>query len=149
MLRALTTALFLMSASLAIHALAAGQAGKEDKSERSASQTRVFELRTYTTNEGKLEALHKRFSEHTNRIFRKHGIEVVGYWTPQDEKDGKGDKLVYLLAFPSREAAKASWKAFGADPEWQKVFQESHQAGVIVKKVESVFLDPTDYSPIK
>src|SRR4051812_71868 len=62
--------------------------------EESASQ-RVFELRTYTTNEGKLEALHKRFREHTNRLFKKHGTEIVGYWTPQDAKDGKGDKLIY------------------------------------------------------
>ncbi|WP_422927197.1 NIPSNAP family protein [Singulisphaera sp. PoT] len=110
---------------------------------------RVFELRTYTTNEGKLEDLHKRFREHTNKLFVKHGMELVGYWTPQDEKDGKKDKLVYILAYPSREAAAASWKAFGSDPEWQKVREESHKNGVIVKHVDSVFLDPTDYSPIK
>ncbi len=93
--------------------------------------------------------MHKRFREHTNRIFKKHGIEIVGFWTPQDEKDGKGEKLVYLIAFPSREAAKKSWEEFRNDPEWQKVFAESHKDGVLVKKVDSVFLDPTDYSPIK
>ena len=84
-----------------------------------------------------------------NRIFKKHGIEIVGFWTPQDEKDGKGSKLVYLIAFPSREAAKKSWEEFRNDPEWQKVYAESHKNGVLVKKVDSVFLDPTDYSPIK
>jgi hypothetical protein len=114
-----------------------------------AAGNRVFELRTYVTNEGKMDDLHSRFRDHTCRLFQKHGIELVGFWTPQDEKDGKVDKLVYLVAFPSREAAKASWKAFSDDPEWKKVFAESHKNGVIVKKVESVFLDPTDYSPIK
>ena len=149
MIRTVLPALFLLTAALALPAFAADPAGKGDKSEPSSAGTRVFEMRTYTTNEGKMEALHKRFREHTNRLFQKHGMELVGYWTPQDEKDGKADKLVYLLAYPSRKAAEASWKAFRDDPEWQKVSQESHKDGVLVKKVESVFLDPTDYSPIK
>ncbi len=136
----------LLTFAMAVPALAA-----ENGQEKSASgdKPRVFELRTYYTNAGKLDPLHKRFREHTCDLFKKHGIELVGFWTPQDEKDGKGDKLVYLIAFPSREAAKASWKAFGADPEWKKVYAESHKNGVLVKKVDSVFLDPTDYSPIK
>ena len=111
------------------------------------SAGRVFELRTYTANPGRMEALHARFRDHTNRIFEKHGMTLVGYWTPQDEKDGKADKLIYMLSFPSREAAKASWAAFQADPEWQKVKEESHKDGVLVGKVESVYLTPTDYSP--
>lgn len=108
---------------------------------------RVFELRTYTANPGRMQALHTRFRDHTNRLFEKHGMTLVGYWTPQDEKDGKADKLIYMLSFPSRDAAKASWAAFQADPEWQKVKEESHKDGVIVGKVESVYLTPTDYSP--
>jgi hypothetical protein len=127
-------------------ALAAGQ-NASDKS--ASSDQRVFELRTYYANEGKLDDLHKRFREHTNRIFKKHGIEIIGFWTPQDEKDGKGGKLVYLIAFPSREAAKKAWSEFQSDPEWHRVRDESHKNGVLVKKVESVYLDPTDYSPIK
>lgn len=149
MIRTLMPALFLLSAALAVPAFSADPAGKDDKADPSAAGTRVFEMRTYTANEGKMEALHQRFREHTNRLFRKHGMEIVGYWTPQDEKDGKADTLVYLLAYPSRDAAKASWKAFGDDPEWQKAYKESHKDGVLVKKAESVFLDPTDYSPIK
>lgn len=117
--------------------------------QKSAGANRVFELRTYTTNEGKMPDLHKRFREVTNRMFQKHGMTIIGYWEPQDDKDGKGDKLVYLLAFPSRESAKASWKAFSDDPEWQAAYKKSHENGVLVKKVESVYLDPTDYSPIK
>lgn len=120
-----------------------------DKPAESTGKTRVFELRTYTTNEGKLPDLHKRFREHTCEFFKKHGMDLIGFWTPIDEKDGKANKLVYLLAFPSREAAKKSWDAFIADPEWQKVFKESHKNGVIVSKVESVYLEPTDYSAIR
>jgi hypothetical protein len=111
--------------------------------------TRVFELRTYYTNEGKLADLHRRFRDHTCELLKKHGAELIGFWTPQDEKDGKGSRLVYLVAFPSREAAKKTWEAFREDPEWKKVYAESHKNGVLVKKVESVYLDPTDYSAMK
>ena len=111
---------------------------------------RFFELRTYTTNEGQLDNLHKRFRDHTNRIFKKHGMELVGYWTPVDGPAAK-NTLTYMLAYPSREARDKSWKAFIKDPEWKKVFKQSHvdAGGKIVKKVESTFLSPTDYSPIK
>jgi hypothetical protein len=149
---------FLLSA-LSVPALAADPAAdkaakspsdKCDCGEGTAGQ-RVFELRTYYTNDGKLEALHKRFREHTNALFKKHGIEIVGFWTPQDKAGNpeNQNKLVYLIAFPSREAAKASWKAFQDDPVWQKAREESHKNGVLVKRVESIYLDPTDYSPIK
>ena len=115
----------------------------------STGKDRVFEMRTYYTHEGRLPALNKRFREHTCDLFKKHGMELVGFWTPIDEKDGKIVKLVYILAFPSREAAAASWKAFGSDPEWIKARDASEVDGKIVKKVESVFLNPTDYSAIK
>jgi hypothetical protein len=110
---------------------------------------RVFELRTYLTNEGKLDDLHKRFRDHTCALLKKHGAELIGFWTPLDEKDGKGGKLVYMVAFPSREAAKKTWEEFGKDPEWRKAYEESHKNGVLVKKVESVFLEPTDYSALQ
>ena len=113
------------------------------------SKERVFEMRTYYTHEGRLDALNKRFREHTCELFKKHGMELIGFWTPIEEKDGKNDKLVYILAYPSREAAAASWKAFQADPEWTKAREASEKDGKIVKKVESVFLNPTDYSSIK
>jgi len=135
MFRLLTTALILTG--LAFPALA------DDK------PPRVFELRTYHTNAGKLTDLHKRFRDHTCELLKKHGAELIGFWTPEDEKDGKGSKLVYLVAFPSREAAAATWKEFQDDPEWKRVREESHRNGVLVNKVESVYLDPTDYSPIK
>jgi uncharacterized protein (DUF1330 family) len=110
---------------------------------------RVFELRTYYLNEGKLGDLHKRFRDHTCQLLKKHGAELIGFWTPTDEKDGKGAKLIYLVAFPSREAAKKTWDAFGKDPEWQRVYAESHKNGKLVNHVDSVFLEPTDYSAMK
>ena len=109
---------------------------------------RVFELRTYTAPDGKLGELHARFRNHTMRIFEKHGMANVVYLSPQDAPASQ-NTLVYLLAHKSREAAKASWGAFAADPEWRKVSTESQVNGKIVAKVESVFLDPTDYSPMK
>src|SRR6266571_3776994 len=107
-------------------------------------ETRCYELRTYYAAPGKLEALNARFRNHTMRIFEKHGLANIGYWTPTENPD---NKLVYLLAFPSREAARQSWKEFGADPEWQKAAKESEADGKLVTKVESVFLNATDYSP--
>ena len=107
----------------------------------------MYELRTYHTFPGRLDALHKRFREHTIDIFKKHGMTSVGYWTPMDEKDGKGNTLVYLLSFPSREDAAKAWKAFGQDPEWKKAQAESERDGKIVESVESVFLEPTGFGP--
>jgi hypothetical protein len=113
-----------------------------------AQGARVFELRTYTAPEGKLAELHARFRNHTTRLFRKHGIENIIYFAPEDAPLSQ-NTLIYVVAHPSREAAKQNWAAFAKDPEWQKVAQESQVNGKIVAKVESVFLDATDYSPMK
>jgi NIPSNAP len=104
----------------------------------------VYELRTYYAAPGKLEDLNARFRNHTLKIFEKHGMTNVGYWMPLDNPD---HKLIYMLAFPSREAARKSWKEFGTDPEWQKAAKESEANGRLVTKVQSIFLSPTDYSP--
>jgi len=109
---------------------------------------RVFELRTYTAPDGKLGELNARFRNHTMRIFQKHGMTNVAYFTPQDAPLSQ-NTLVYLISHASREAAKESWSAFGKDPEWQKVAQESQVNGKIVASVVSQFLVPTDYSPMK
>jgi hypothetical protein len=113
-----------------------------------AESNRVFEIRTYTAPEGKLEALHARFRDHTLRLFAKHGITSIGYFRPQDAPLSQ-NTLIYVLAHPSREAAKKNWAEFSADPEWQKVSADSQVDGRIVTKVESVFADPADYSPMK
>jgi hypothetical protein len=113
-----------------------------------AQDGRVFELRTYTCNEGKLPDLLARFRNHTMKIFEKHGMTNVAYWVPQDAPL-HDTTLVYMISHPSREAAKKNWAAFGADPEWQKVQKDSEANGKIVNKVVSVFMDPTDFSPMK
>jgi hypothetical protein len=105
----------------------------------------VYELRTYTTAEGKLEALKARFRDHTIRIFNKYGMESVGYWVPEDPEKSK-NTLIYILKHPSREAADKAWTAFAADPEWQKVARES---GVGQVNVERVFMDPAEFSKLK
>jgi hypothetical protein len=113
-----------------------------------AQGARVFELRTYTSPDGKLDALQQRFRDHTRRIFDKHGMTSIGYWIPQDEPL-KSNTLIYILAHPSREAAKKNWAEFAADPEWKQVSADSQKDGPIVSKVVSVFMDPADYSAIK
>lgn len=109
---------------------------------------RVFELRTYTAPEGKLDELLARFRNHTLRIFEKHGMTNVGYWIPQDSTL-RDNTLIYLLAHPSREAADQAWRNFSADPEWQQVAEESQRDGRILTSVTRVWLDPTDFSPMR
>ncbi len=115
-----------------------------------AAADRVFELRTYTTPPGKLDALKARFRDHTIKIFEKHGMVSVGYWVPQDAPQ-KDNTLVYILAHPSREAAAKAWAAFGTDPDWVKAKAESEKDGRLTVQggVTSVFLDPADFSAIK
>lgn len=109
---------------------------------------RVFELRTYTAPDGKLADLHRRFRDHTLRIFARHGMTNVVYLSPQDAPLST-NTLIYLLAHQSREAAKQSWTAFSNDPEWKKVASESQVNGRILSSAQSIYLDPTDYSPMK
>jgi heme-degrading monooxygenase HmoA len=110
----------------------------------------VFELRTYTTNEGKLDALDKRFREHTDEIFQRHGLSSFEYWHPLDANQGAGHTLIYILVHDSREAATKNWAAFQADPEWIKVRNASEENGkLLVHTPASVFLAPTDFSALK
>jgi hypothetical protein len=112
------------------------------------SAAKVFEIRTHHTFPGRLDALHKRFREHTMKMFEKHGMSNVGYWVPQDSPAHEST-LVYVISHASRDAAKANWAAFNADPEWKKISEDSQKDGKIVERVESVFVDATDYSPLK
>jgi NIPSNAP len=103
----------------------------------------LYELRTYYTPEGKLDALNARFRNHTMKLFEKHGMTNVMYWTPTD----KPNTLIYVLAHKDQSAADASWKAFVEDPEWKKVAEETQRDGKLVDKVERVYMHLTDYSP--
>jgi len=111
--------------------------------------TRVYELRTYTTLPGRLPALHKRFAEHTMKLFEKHGIRNEMYWILTDDAR-KDNTLIYLLSHESQEAAEKNWKAFQADADWIKVRDASEADGKILAKApERVFMRLTDYSPGK
>src|SRR5688572_19179001 len=109
---------------------------------------KVFEMRTYHTLPGRLDALNKRFRNHTLKLFEKHGMTNVGYWVPQDSP-ARENTLIYVISHASREQAKANWAAFVADPEWKKVAEDSQKDGKIIDRIESVFVDATDYSPIR
>ena len=109
-----------------------------------AADTRCYEMRIYHAAAGKLDALNSRFRDHTCKLFEKHGMVNVGYWLPVTNTE---DKLVYLLAYPSREAREKSWKEFSADPDWQTAAKESEKNGRLVLKAESIFLAATDFSP--
>lgn len=128
----LTTGVF--AANLGMVAQAQAQAG-----------TRVFELRTYTAHEGKLDAVVARFRDHTTQLFDKHGLTNIGYWVPREQPH----TLVYLIAHASRDAATGNWDAFRKDPDWIAVRAASEANGPLVATVQSVYMDPTNFSGIK
>ena len=106
--------------------------------------SKIYELRTYYCHEGKLDDLNSRFRNHTVKLFEKHGMENIGYWTHNE----KEDVLIYVLAFPDLEARKKSWTSFSQDPVWQKVFEASKVDGPLVKEIDSVIMDQVDYSNV-
>jgi hypothetical protein len=113
-----------------------------------AATGKVYELRIYKTNPGKLDALNARFRDHTCTLFKKHGIELVGFWIPIAGEEA-ADTLYYIVAFPSADAQKKAWKEFQADPDWKKAKADSEKDGVLVKEVISKTMKATDYSPMR
>jgi len=113
-----------------------------------AQDSRVFELRVYHTEPGRLPALQSRFRDHTITIFNHHHMTSIGYWVPQDSPQNE-NTLIYIISHPSREAAKKNWAEFVADPEWQQVSKASEADGKIVNHIESTYMDATDFSQIK
>lgn len=109
-----------------------------------AANLTCFELRTYHASEGKLDALHARFRDHTMQLFEKHGMTNLLYLVPLENG---GNTLVYLLGYPDKAARETAWKGFLADPAWVAAKKASEVDGALVAKVESLFLTPTDYSP--
>lgn len=139
--KGLSRFLSLTMLALAVLAGTLGAAG----SARSQAANRVFEMRTYYTHDGKLDDLQARFRNHTTKFFEKHGMTNVGYWVPRDQPN----TLVYILAYPSREAATKAWDGFRKDEGWIAARTASEANGPIVAKVVSVFMDPTNFSAIK
>ncbi len=138
----LGVALFAFVGGLAVSHYAVTEA------QAAQGMNRVFELRTYTANEGKLQALLDRFGGGETDLFEKHGMRGIGYWVPAESPLAE-NTLVYMLAHESREAARASWQAFGADPDWATMRDASEVDGRLTGNVESIFLNPTDFSPVK
>ena len=143
-----TILITLLSISTALASFAA-ESTAAPASPSVAKDSRCFELRTYVAAPGKFEALHARFRDHTCALFKKHGMELVGFWIPTDKEKGAENTLIYLLAHKSRDEAKKSWAAFVKDPDWKKAQTESEVNGKLTEKVESVFLVATDYSAMK
>jgi hypothetical protein len=106
----------------------------------------VYELRTYHAYPEKFDELLARFRDHTMRIFEKHGIKSIAYWTATDEPL-EGKTLIYILEHRSRDAAKRSWENMGADPEWQAVKAETEANGKLFEKIDSTYMKKTDFSP--
>ena len=143
----------LLSVAVVLGVLVAGLAwtGSAVTGADAPAAGKIFELREYKANPGKLDALNARFRDHTCRLFKKHGVEIIGFWTPA-EGDDAADTLLYLVAFPSVEAQKKAWAAFREDPEWVKAKADSEKDGSLVKMpggISSKNYKATDYSPIK
>jgi NIPSNAP len=106
----------------------------------------VYELRVYHVTAGKMGDLLARFRDHTEKLFERHGMKSLAYWNPVDEPE-KSNTLIYILQHPSRAAAAANWKAFQDDPEWKSVKEKSEANGKLTEKIDSTFLQLTDFSP--
>ena len=137
----------LVLLSLALMSATVSAAAEPSKSV--VTDGNVYELRTYIATPGKLEQLHARFRNHTNNLLQKHGMKLVGFWVPQEKDKGSDNTLIYIVEHASRKAAEDSWKSFRADPEWIAAKAESEKGGPLTVKVESVYMNPTDYSKAK
>ncbi len=138
--------LFILSV-LAFAVLAARSVAAEQAA-AAKPDARVFEIRTYYAAPGKMKDLHARFRDHTCKLLEKHGMTLIGFWTPTDPK-GADEVLIYIVAHPSEEAAKKVWADFQKDPDWIKAKADSEMNGRLTTKVESKFYNPTDYSKTK
>ena len=126
--------------------LSAALLAASQRADAKQTATTVYELRVYHAAPGKLAELLARFRDHTNKLFEKHGMKAIAYWTPLDEPE-KGNMLIYILQHPSREASVANWKAFQDDPEWKRVKEESEANGKLAEKIDSTYMALTDFSP--
>jgi hypothetical protein len=115
---------------------------------RAAGKNRVLEIRTYTTNEGRLPALIDRMGHGEGKVFERLGMKPVGFFVAAEAPKSQ-NTFVYILAHESREKAQENWAKFREDPEWKEIRQRSETAGPIVAKAEAIFVDPTAFSPLK
>jgi len=113
---------------------------------KAAGTNHVYELRVYHAVPGKLDALVSRFRDHTEAIFKRDNLKTIGYWVPTDNKD---NLLIYIVDHNSKADADKNWAAFQKDPDWVKVRTETEKDGPINLKVDSTYMDPTDFSKLK
>ncbi len=154
---------FLISSLMCLLYFSFMSASAQDKPNQEANPSpgqTVYELRIYYPHDGKLEGILSRFRDHTIGLFEKHGFTNVGYWvTRPDGEPSFADKmlaanqgkesLLYIVSFPDMETRNAAWEAFVKDPEWIKVYEESRVNGPLVREIEQVYLNPTDFSTLK
>jgi hypothetical protein len=140
------TALRIAPVIFALGLAATALLAQNNQSGEKKVENRVFELRTYYANPGKMDALNARFRDHTVKLLQRYGMELVGFWTDSQEPERK---LIYLVAHKSKAAADASWKDFGNDSEWKVAKVKSEEKGPLVEKVDRAWLNPTDYSALK
>ena len=145
---------------LFISFMSASAQDKTGQDANASADQSVFELRIYYPHDGKLEDILSRFRNHTTGLFEKHGFTNVGYWVTRPgekpsfadamlaENQGK-EALLYIISFPDMESRNASWEAFVKDPEWIKVYEESRVNGALVRDIDQVFMNPTDFSTLK
>ena len=148
--RASFAAVVVIPALLAVVALRSGAADESPTPAAARAEGsdkgRYHEMRIYTAAPGKMDALHKRFRDHTMRLFEKHGIKNVGYWTGTGKNEGK---LYFIISYPNEQSREKHWSAFAQDPDWVKAKTASEENGKLVEAVDQVFMNPTDYSPVK
>ena len=150
--RASFAVVLIVPALLAVAALRSGAADEPSTPAAARAEGRdtgrYYEMRIYTAAPGKMDALHKRFRDHTLALFEKHGIKNVGYWTGVDE--GQREKLYYVVAYPDRAAREQRLvNGIAKDPEFLKAVAESEKGGRLTSGIESILLAPTDYSPMR
>jgi NIPSNAP len=136
----------LLESLSSVPLLSAALLAASQRADPKQASTTVYELRIYHASPGKLGELLTRFREHTTKLFEKHGMKNIAYWTPVDEPE-RDNMLIYILQHPSREAAAANWKSFQDDAEWKRVKEESEANGKLAEKIDSTFLALTDFSP--
>lgn len=114
----------------------------------SADSNRVFELRVYHAVPGKVPELETEFRDKVTKLFAKHDLKPIGFWKPVDGAYAD-NTFIYIIAHPSRDAAKEHWDAFRADPAFQAMMKAQQGDAKIVEKVDSTYMDPTNFSPMK
>jgi NIPSNAP len=115
-----------------------------------------YELRIYTAQPGKRDALAARFASRTAAIYQRHGITNVGFWIPQQSDPELGisaeNTFIYVRGYPSKAERDKRLTAAHDDPEFGEVVtkQERNPETKLIVKAHNVDMVPNGtYSAIK